>query len=151
MHLFNNEFFMSWQFEGEIKARRYVPRIFVTSGSRRESPVKNSSVPGALSESSGLSLRRCLSLLSLSLSLSLSSLSFSFVDVREAATSSTSVFYPPAFQRPTYLRASWSCMYVHVYTSLSALVISATFYRRQLLNWAPRRDQQRNFRQVSSG
>jgi len=65
---------MSWQFEGEIKARRYVPRIFVTSGSRRESPVKNSSVPGALSESSGLSLRRCLSLLSLSLSLSLFSL-----------------------------------------------------------------------------
>lgn len=58
---------MPWQFEGEIKARRYVPHIFVTSGSRRESPVRNSSVPGALSESSGLSLRCCLSLLSLSL------------------------------------------------------------------------------------
>lgn len=51
----------------KVRLKRDVPRILVTSGSRRESPVRSSSVPGALSVSSGLSLRRCLSLLSLSL------------------------------------------------------------------------------------
>jgi len=53
-----------------VRLKRDVPRVLVTSGSRRESPVRNSSVPGALSESSGL---RASAVASLSFSLSLSS------------------------------------------------------------------------------
>jgi len=99
----------------KVGLKRDVPRVLVTSDSRRESPVRNSSVPGALSESSGL---RASAVASLSLSLSLS-----LVDVREAATSSTSVFYPPAFQRPTYLRASCARMYVHIHHSPLSLFL----------------------------
>lgn len=66
VRLFDNDFFLCLD-SSKVRLKRDVPRVLVTSGSRRESPVRNSSVPGALSESSGLSLRRCFSLLFLSL------------------------------------------------------------------------------------
>lgn len=134
VRLFDNDFFLYLD-SSKVRLKRDVPRVLVTSGSRRESPVRNSSVPGALSESSGLSLRRCFSLLFLSL-FHRRARGGDLLHLGILSTCFSTTYLPTCILRT----------YVHAHTSLSALVIFATSYRRQLLNRAPRRDHQRNFR-----
>lgn len=102
--------------------------ILVTSRLRIEdSPVKNFPSPWSIIQIIRFKHRLFLFLL------------LSLVDVREAAISSTSVFYPPAFQRPTYLcasRASTHCIArMYIYFSYPLLRFSA---RRSSLLFLPR-------------
>lgn len=128
----------------KMRLKRDVPRVLVTSGSRRESPVR-------------LLLRPRSIVGIIRFEPPLSSLSFSLTTTCERWRPP-----PPRYSihllfndLPTYVHLAHVCTRTRAraHSRLSALVISATFYRRQLLESSthPRRDRQGNFRGFPRG